>query len=254
MYFDAHFHLVPSVEQCGLEKLLEFYKSENHAITCAHSVDEFEKQDFFIRDNNLDGVILQSFGIHPQLPLVSNAEYLEELLKEKRIKLIGETGYDFFTDEFKTCEKEQIEAFHICLELGLKYNVPLVIHNRKALDLMFTEIKSLSKLPLVLFHSFAFSSREAFSILDHNVNGVFSFSKQILNGNKKSISCVKDLPLERIFMETDAPFQTLKGESYTLPSEIARIYEEGARIKKLSLESFADETKDNFEKIFRMFL
>ncbi|WP_407396834.1 TatD family hydrolase [Treponema sp.] len=253
MYFDAHFHLVPAVEQCGLEKLLEFYRSENHAITCAHSVDEFEKQDSFIRDNNLEGVILQSFGIHPQLPLVSNAEYLEGLLKEKRIKLIGETGLDFFNEELKCKKTEQMEAFHICLELGLKYNVPLVIHNRKALDLMFTEIKSISKLPLVLFHSFAFSTREALNILKRNVNGVFSFSKQILNGNKKSISCLEELPMDRLFMETDAPFQTLKGEEFTLISDIKRVYEEGARIKKMSLEAFMEETGDNSKKLFFCF-
>ena len=76
------------------------------------------------------------------------------------------------------------------------------------------------------------------------------FSKQILNGNKKSLSCVQDLPLDKIFLETDAPFQTLKGESFTNPSEIQRIYAAAAEIKKMSLESFCNEIGDNFKRIF----
>ena len=122
--------------------------------------------------------------------MLINSEFLENLLKNKKIKLIGETGFDFFTEDFKAKKKEQNEAFHLSLELAASYNVPIVIHNRKGLDEMLKNTKELSKVPLVLFHSFAFSSREALSILNHNVNAVFSFSKQILNGNKKSLSCV----------------------------------------------------------------
>ena len=250
MYFDAHFHLVPSVEQWGKEVLLDFYKGNNYAITCAHNPDEFVEQEFFIKKNELEENIIQAFGIHPQLPMMINSAFLENLLKNKKIKLIGETGFDFFTEDFKEKKKEQNEAFHLSLELAASYNVPIVIHNRKGLDEMLKNTKELSKVPLVLFHSFAFSSREALSILNHNVNAVFSFSKQILNGNKKSLSCVQELPLDKIFLETDAPFQTLKGESFTNPSEIQRIYSAAAEIKKMSLESFCNEIGDNFKRIF----
>lgn len=249
-YFDAHFHLVPSIEQCGADSVLAFYGKGNHGITCAHTAEEFERQECFIKDNGLEDRLIQSFGIHPQLPLLSNAEYMEKLLKEKRIKLIGETGLDFFAEAFKSKKNLQVEAFHLCLELAESYNVPLVIHNRKALDDMLRETKALGKLPLVLFHSFAFSSREALSLLNHGVNAVFSFSKQILNGNKKSISCVLDLPLDRVFMETDAPFQTLKDEANTNPSEIERVYAQGAELKKMSLSSFCNENWDNYLKVF----
>ena len=249
-YVDAHFHLIPCVEQCGKNSVLVFYGTENYAITCAHSPQEFEKQDLFIHENGLSKNIVQSFGIHPQLPLVAYADNLEMLLKEKRITCIGETGFDFYTEEYKSKKAEQLESFHACLDLAVKHSVPLVIHDRKALDILFSHIGLLKKVPSVLFHSFAFSSTEARSILTHGVNAYFSFSKQILNGNKKSLSCLEDLPLDRLFMETDAPYQTLKGESHTLPSEIIRVYEEGARIKKMSLDSFCQETRDNFRCLF----
>ena len=67
---------------------------------------------------------------------------------------------------------------------------------------------------------------EAASLLNHNINAYFSFGKQLLNGNKKAIACLRELPSERLLAETDAPFQFLKGEKYTAPEDIKRIYEE----------------------------
>lgn len=249
-FVDVHFHLVPSVELCGKNSVLDFYGTENFAITCAHSPQEFQKQELFIQENGLEKNIIQAFGIHPQMPLVSFAGHLEMLLKEKRVSAIGETGFDFFTEEYRLKQAEQLESFLACLKLGVEYSVPLVVHDRKALDILFSYTGLLKKLPFVLFHSFAFSSVEARSILSHGVNAYFSFSKQILNGNKKALSCMADLSLDRLFMETDAPYQTLKGESTTLPSEITRVYEEGARIKKMSLDSFCQKTRDNFKFLF----
>lgn len=248
--FDAHFHLVPTVNSCGKESVLDFYSDNNFAVTCAHDEVEFIEQEKFILENNLSSKIIAAFGIHPQMPLLKNAAFLEKLLKEKRISMIGETGLDFFTEEFRSHEKTQVEAFNICIDLAIENQVPLVIHNRKALDLMFGEIRRLSKIPLVLFHSFAFSSREAESILNHKVNGYFSFSKQIINGNKKSISCIRDLPLDRIFLETDSPFQTLKGELHTLPCELAGVYKKAAEIRGLSQKCLESSVYDNFIRFF----
>ena len=77
----------------------------------------------------------------------------------------------------------------------------------------------------VLFHSFMGPPVEALSLLNRGINGYFSFGKQLLNCNKKAIACVRELPSNRILAETDAPFQTLKGEKYTAPSEIVRVYQ-----------------------------
>ena len=67
---------------------------------------------------------------------------------------------------------------------------------------------------------------EAQSLLNREINGYFSFGKQLLNGNKKAIACVRELPPERVLSETDAPFQFLKGESYTTLSDIKQITQE----------------------------
>ena len=105
-FCDAHFHLIPFLEISGGNNFENFSKNsgdffppkKNHFFcTCAHSKEEFSRQeeflnsDFFCREK-----VAHAFGIHPQNPILENADFLEELLKEGKIGAVGETGFDFF--------------------------------------------------------------------------------------------------------------------------------------------------------------
>ena len=220
--FDAHFHYAVCKE-LGLELPSFDEKTVWQGISCAHSKKEFELQA------SAPDCVIQAYGMHPQNAEYENikesSEFLENLLQEKKISFIGEAGFDFFTEAFKKSAARQEEIWNIQLDLALKYDVPLVIHCRKANHKLFEYSKQLKKLPEVLFHSFMGPPVEALSLLNRGINGYFSFGKQLLNGNKKAIACVRDLPSNRILAETDAPFQTLKGEKFTAPSEIVRVYQ-----------------------------
>ena len=177
---------------------------------------------------------LLAYGLHPQNAgnelIKKSADFLENLAENKKIIAIGEAGFDYFNDDFKSHKKVQDEIWNIQLDLALKYNLPLVVHCRKANEKLFEYSKKLSKLPEVLFHSFMGSPVEGKSLLRKGINGYFSFGKQIFNNNKKVIACVKELPEDRVLGETDAPYQFLKGEKYTRPGEIVKIL---AEIKRL---------------------
>lgn len=233
---DAHIHLA-EVYKNKIE--IPSYQKYS-CISCAHLTQEFKIQQDLIK--NSPSRIFSSFGIHPQFPLLENLFYLESLLEEKKLNAVGETGFDFYTEEFSRTKKQQTESFLLQIELAQKYNLPVIIHGRKAIEKFFLYSKQLSKIPLAIFHSFSGTYQEAVSLLNHGINAKFSFSKQILNGNKKAVQCVKQLPLEKIFFETDAPFQTLKDEQNTLPCEILKVYEQAFCLRT---ESFA---KDNNEK------
>ena len=115
--------------------------------------------------------------------------------------------------------------------------------------------RQLKKLPAVLFHSFPENPDAAFSILNHGINAFFSFGKQILNGNKKAIACVKSLPLQNLLLETDAPFQTLKGEKFTSPDEIKKVYEHAFHLRFFQdstqeFSIFCQKLCQNFESLF----
>ena len=223
--FDAHFHYAVCKEH-GICQLPENWQG----ISCAHSKHEFEVQI------TAPACVIQSYGMHPQNAANENvkeaADFLEELLIKNLITFIGEAGFDYFTEEFRDAAALQEDIFNIQLELALKYKLPLVIHCRKANHKLFEYSKKLKQLPEVLFHSFMGPPVEAQSLLNRGINGYFSFGKQLLNGNKKAIACVRELPSERILAETDAPFQYLKGEKFTKPDDIIKIYKEIENINK----------------------
>ena len=221
MFFDAHFHYAVCLQN-GI-KLPDFADGiEWSGISCAHSKEEYEIQ------KEAPATVIQAYGMHPQNAANENikesADFLENLLSKNLISFIGEAGFDYFSDEYKNAAGLQEEIWNIQLDLALSCNIPLVIHCRKANHKLFEYSKKLKKLPEVLFHSFMGPPIEARALLERGINGYFSFGKQLLNGNKKAIACVKELPPDRILAETDAPFQFLKGEKYTDLKDIQRVY------------------------------
>ena len=108
----------------------------------------------------------------------------------------------------------------------------------------------LKKIPAAVFHSFAFGPREALSVLSHGINAYFSFGKALQNGNKKSMACVAELPLERLLFETDAPYQTLKGESFTPLGDIKLVYQKASELRNCPLNQLCASVERNFSFIF----
>ena len=172
-------------------------------------------------------------------------------IKYDKISAIGECGFDLFTPEFKSTLDKQKEVWNYQLELAIKYDKPLIVHCRKGMCHIFESVEKLKKIKAVIFHSFSGSMVEAQSILKKGINGFFSFGKPILNGNKNAIQCVKSLPLENILLETDSPYQTLKGEEVTNPSDILKVYKEVFNLRQEDPEVIVSKVYEIYsEKIF----
>lgn len=171
-------------------------------------------------------------------------------IKYDKISAIGECGFDLFTPEFKSTLDKQKEVWNYQLELAIKYDKPIIVHCRKGMCHIFESVEKLKKIKAVIFHSFSGSMVEAQSILKKGINGFFSFGKPILNGNKNAIQCVKSLPLENILLETDSPYQTLKGEEVTNPSDILKVYKEVFILRQEEPEVIVSKVFDSFDKIF----
>ena len=140
--------------------------------------------------------------------------------------------------------------FNIQLELALQYDKPMVIHARKANNKLFEYSKQFKKLPAVLFHSYMGPAREAMSLINHGINAYFSFGKQIMNNNKKVLDCVQNLPLQNLLLETDAPFQYLKGEKFTTLKDITKIYDGFMEIRKEEKETVFEHLGENFLRLY----
>lgn len=267
-FFDAHFHFSECMKfEKPSDSLAEFEKY--YGCSCVHSAEEWENQKNALDSTEKSGScgafvdcgssgdfppssaekihILKSFGLHPQNPAVENAEFLENLLRNNELDAVGEAGFDFFAEEFRKNFERQNEAWHIQLELAEKYQKPLVVHCRKAMQNIFKEIDALKNIPAVLFHSFPGPVEEASSVLRRLPDAYFSYGKQILNGNKKVLSCVKNLPLKNILLETDSPFQCLKNERFTSCAEIKRVYQAAFEVRR---ELMPEIIKNNFFTLF----
>lgn len=220
LYFDAHFHYSDCIEQ----NAFDFFDGYN-GCTCAHSIEEWKLQDKLNEEN---GNCQLAFGLHPQsaefIDYKKNIDLLEILLRENKISAVGEAGFDYYTEAFKNQKEKQEIMWQSQLELAIKYNKPMIIHCRKANEKLFEYAQELKKLPSVLFHSFMGTPIEANSLLNKGINGYFSFGKQLMNNNKKVISCFSQLPINVLLCETDAPFQYLKNQTKTYVSDIEEIY------------------------------
>ena len=277
LYFDAHFHLADcleleresrvkpgndTIDDLSLSGLTRQSLSNNNwsGCSCSHSIEEWEVVQTALHSavpelvEGSHSKIRLSYGLHPQsagwIDVKQCTTFLEQLLQQNQLHAIGEAGFDYFSQEFRDHSALQEEMFNIQLELALQYNLPLVVHCRKANEKLFEYSKQLKKLPAVLFHSFMGMPNEAKSLIARGINGYFSFGKQVLNNNKKVIVCVKELPLDVLLAETDAPFQFLKGEQFTTLTDIKRVYDAFAGLRSEDAETINKALCSNFNNLF----
>ncbi|MCR5437504.1 MAG: TatD family hydrolase [Treponema sp.] len=243
-FADAHFHYSCCLSDGCFNPPLNW-----KGCSCAHSIEEWEIQKKSIGDKK----IVPAFGLHPQGNYTTEIEFLKTLLEKNEVQAIGEAGFDFFTGEFKAKKNEQENNFILQAELAAYYKKPLIIHCRKANEKLFEHSSLLKKIPSVLFHSFMGSFVEAQSLYKRGINAYFSFGKQVMNNNKKVVECVQKLPLEKLLLETDAPFQFLKGEQRTYISDIKNIYDAVKDLLKLDYDMLLNVLSNNFDSLFNFF-
>lgn len=209
MLIDAHFH---ADDLTGHEAFpADFFTGGNRGLASCHDRAGFE---FTINASAglPPGSLLVSFGLHPQLPTFDELPVLEKLMESKQLAAIGECGFDFFGDRPERLrndanERIQRAVFETQLELALRYRLPLVLHLRKATDLIFRYSKALAKLPGLIFHGWTGPYNEALALLERCPLARFSFGTGLTNGNKKSLDCVRRLPAKALLTESDAPYQ-----------------------------------------------
>lgn len=216
--------------------------------SCAHSPLELEAVE--IAAHTYPGCVIPACGIHPQKPDVSLLPELETIVRSGRAAAIGEAGFDLYTNEFASNIVLQESVWRAQLDMAVSYGLPLVVHCRRALHLMYPFARQLAKVPVVVFHSFAGSPAEAKGFLKRGVNAYFSLGKQLLNGNKRALACAAELPIGHLLAETDAPFQRLKNEETTSPRDIIRVYGMLASLRGVSTEDLAVAVAGNFCNAF----
>lgn len=186
------------------------------------------------------------FGVHPQLlsmdasAVPASFNTLLKLVEDKRLDALGEAGFDLFDDVFRNSEAEQEQLFIQQMELAIGAGLPVVLHVRRAIHKIFSYSSLLSKLPAVLFHSYSGTLEEARSLLRKGINAYFSFGTVLLLNHKRAIRVCAELPAEQLLFETDAPYQPLRGESYSSWHDLPAVISAAAAIRSRAATDHGD--------------
>lgn len=195
-----------------------------------------------------------AMGLHPTSVGPTWKEelaFVEKQLSQNKYIAVGEVGIDaYWSREYL---KEQIEVFSAQIDLALKYDLPLIIHQRNALPEMWDLLNSKPHTLKGVFHAFG-GSYQTYKIIKKygdfklGIGGVVTFK------NAAVAQSIENIPLSDILLETDAPWLTpspYRGERNEI-SYIPIIAAKIAQIKNIDIEEVAQITTHSAEALFKI--
>lgn len=253
MLIDTHCHL----------DFADFEAERDELVARAHAAGVAQMVTISTRVRKLDTLlalserfptVFCSVGTHPNNAdeeLDITTEDLVRLAAHPKVVAIGEAGLDYFYDTQKPEDQKTGLLRHIAAarETGL----PLVIHSRSADDDMaaiLTEETGKGAFPFILH---CFSSGEALAKTGIELGGYVSFSGILTFPKSTELRDIaRDLPLDRLLVETDAPYLAPKRwrGKRNEPSYVVNTAEVLAETMGVSFEEMARITTDNAFRIF----
>jgi TatD DNase family protein len=197
--------------------------------------------------------IYTSIGIHPhEADKIDKQaiEYIRQLSKEDKVVAIGEIGLDYYKNI--SSAKNQKILFLTLLELADQHSLPVIIHCRQAQEDIYKILKD-KNINSGVVH--CFSGDKKFLNLCLDLGLYVSFTCNLTYKKSENLrSLVRLVPLQRLLLETDAPFlppEGLRGRRNE-PAYVKYLAEELARLKGVNLKEVARITTDNACKLFRL--
>lgn len=242
---DTHAHILSEFYD-DIDELIEELKSKNiiKVINCADSI-ETSKEVLNIY-NKYEGYLLPAVGIHPENIDNSNLKTIENIIKEHKVFAIGEIGLDYhYNDENKD---EQKEYFIKQLDLALKYDLPVIIHIKEAMQECFDILKTRKNKGIIHCFSGSVEMAREYIKLGYKlgIGGVLTFK------NSKLYEVIEKIDLKDIVLETDSPFlspEPFRGKK-NKPCNVLYVAKRIAEIKNISLEEVINTTTATAKQIF----
>lgn len=180
-------------------------------------------------------------------------------VKHQKVVAIGETGLDYaFCENDEKTQKLQKKVFIQHLELAKEVNKPVIFHNRRLFPEMLEIIKKLHVTDYMLrgvLHCYMgrWSYAEEYLKMGFYIGftGLITYARDY-------DKVIKNTPLERILIETDAPYLTpapLRQPDNSVrnePQNVKYVAEKIAEIKEVSFEKVADQTTKNAKELFNL--
>ena len=176
-------------------------------------------------------------------------EKITKYSENKKIVGIGEIGLDYYWD--KSFNELQKEVFIKQVELANILNLPISVHDREAHKDTFDILTQYNRNSTIIMHCFSGSVEFMKECIKQGwyiaLGGVVTFKNAV-----KAKEVAKEVPLDKLLLETDAPYLTpvpFRGTT-NQPAYVKYVAEEIAKIKELSFEEIDKVTTQNAKIVF----
>ena len=254
---DAHCHLTYESRHAGSDIDAVLKRSRDAGVTgwITIGTDAEESVKSVELANRFENMFA-TVAIHPHEAKTANDKTLGEIRQiagNKKVVAIGETGLDFHY-EFSTREQQR-DSFIRHLELAAELNLPVVIHSREAFD---ETIKILEehkgRLKGVVFHCFSGPVEQAKAVLENDwfisLTGVVTFKNANITRD-----VAKYVPLDRLMIETDAPYlspEPMRKQKVNEPALLVHTAKFIAELRGMELADFAEAVTATTRRFFSL--
>ncbi|EMI11649.1 TatD family hydrolase [Anoxybacillus gonensis] len=252
MLFDTHAHLNATQFSEDVEQVIERARAEgvSHIVVVGFDRPTIQRAMELAEEYPF---IYAAVGWHPVDAIHMTDEDLvmiERLAAHPKVVALGEMGLDYYWDQ--SPKDVQKEVFRKQIRLAKKVKLPIIIHNRDATaDIVDILREEGAEEVGGVMHCFSGSIEVARQCID--MNFYISFGGPVTFKNaKKPKEVAKEIPLDRLLIETDCPYLTphpFRGKRNE-PSYVKYIAEAIAELKGLSFEEVAQKTSDNAKQLF----
>jgi TatD DNase family protein len=209
-------------------------------------------------DNQFSGMLWATVGIHPHDAKTlspSNLAALRELATHQYVVAIGETGLDFHRT--LSTEKQQEKSFEAHIELAIELKMPLFLHERDAAPKQIEMLKSYrDNICNGVIHCFTGDKKTLFRYLDMDLHiGITGWVCDERRGQELQ-KIVKNIPLDRLMLETDAPYLTPRNmptkpkNGRNEPAFLAHVLSGIAAVRAENIDEIATTTTATAIKFF----
>lgn len=243
--FDTHAHLFK--EYYTEEEIEKIVSSFNGYIIVSGTDDNSNREILNLKYEN----IYITLGIHPEDALNykdSDIDFIVNNLNNSKVVGIGEIGLDYHYG--KENRDKQIELFVKQLDIARKYNLPVIIHSRDAINDTINILKNYKDLKKIL-HCYSGSLESARELIKldtyFGVGGVLTFKN-----STNLVQTIKEIPLDRIVIETDSPYLSPFRGNKNVPNNVVEVLKKIALIKDVSYEETLKVTNNNAKYLFNI--
>ena len=194
-----------------------------------------------------------AYGLHPMYLDAHRPEHLPALrawIERERPLAVGECGLDYFVEGLDA--EAQLFYFDGQLRLAREFDLPVIVHARRAVDAVIAAIRRIGGLRGVV-HSFSGSAEQAAQL--HRLGFLLGIGGPVTYARANRLrGIVAGMPLEQLLLETDSPDQpgaTHRGQRNE-PAHLLEVLDAIATLRKVPRDDIAAATRENAVRLFNL--